>query len=315
MPKITCITTTYNRKKLLKKTIKSVLRQSFEDFEYIIVDDCSTDGTEKLVKSFKDKRIKYLKTKKNCGYDSYPKNLGIKNATGDFITFLDDDDVYRPDALKILFKYLQHSGADVVYGDYLIEEKGKMKPGWSVDFSAKLLQKMNYIAMSVIGVKKECLLEVGGFDENIPKFKDWNLWLRLQKRGYKFLHIPIIITEVYLQKKSISNKFKVEYDQEGKYLPTYFNPADCEIYASKTILGKKKPLKVAIFTLTAGRKYYFQKMLQSMIKTNNYPFEWIVIDNASNDGSIEWLVKWAKKNGVPVEFVEGAEGEIANKGD
>ncbi len=288
-PKISCITTTYNRTSLLKKTINSVLNQSEKDFEYFIVDDCSTDDTEKVIKSFKDKRIKYLKTEKNCGFDSQPKNLGIRESKGEYVAFLDDDDVYRQDALKVLLKYIKHSNADIVYGDYLIEVEGKKKPGWSVDFNTQLLQKMNYIAMPVVMVKKSCLLEVGGFDETIKKLKDWNLWIRLQKRGYRFLHIPIIITEVSQQKDSISNKFKVDYDEQGHYLPTYFSPSDCEIYATETILGKKEPLRVAIFTLTKDRLKYTQQMFEAMSKNAGYPFKWFVVDQGSKDGTQEWL--------------------------
>jgi len=93
-PKISIILSTYNRKNLLKKAIKSVLLQTFKDFELIVVDDCSTDKTQELVKNFKskDKRIKYFRMKKNFGNDSQPKNVGILKSEGEYIAFLDDDD-------------------------------------------------------------------------------------------------------------------------------------------------------------------------------------------------------------------------------
>ena len=79
---ISIITSTHNRKYLLERAIKSVLAQSYKEWELIIVDDCSIDGTESLVKSFTDSRIKYLKTETNSGSDSLPKNLGIKEEIG-----------------------------------------------------------------------------------------------------------------------------------------------------------------------------------------------------------------------------------------
>lgn len=281
------IISTYNRKDLLKRAIKSVLNQSMVDFECLIVDDCSTQDVAKLVSSFGDPRLKYLKTEKNFGNDSQPKNIGIRNATSDLITFLDDDDEYRTDALRILTRYSDESGADVVYGDYIIDGK----PGWSLDFSPSKLTVFNYISMTVSCVKRSTLLSVGGFDENVPKFKDWNLWIRVQKNGGRFLHVPIIITTVSLQKVSISEKYKVDVDSNGRYLPTFFNPADCFIYPEKTILGPRESLKVAFYTLTMNRLEYTKRMYEAMNKLAGYPFDWFVIDQGSKDGTVEWIKK------------------------
>lgn len=286
--RVSVIISSYNRKDTLKVAIKSVLNQSMQDFELIVVDDCSPEDIEKLVKSFGDPRIKFFKTEKNFGHDGQPKNIGIKNATGDYVAFLDDDDKYRVDALKILLTYAVETKVDVVYGDYLVGGK----PGWSLDFSPANLRKMNYIAMTVAMVKRESLLAVGGFDEEVPKYKDWNLWLRLQKNGAQFMHVPIIVTEIpAVNPGSISEKFKSDVDAEGKYLPTYFNPADCYIYPNKTTLGTRRPLRVAIYTLTMNRLEYTKKMAAAIDKLAGYPFDWFVIDQGSTDGTQDWIKK------------------------
>lgn len=292
-PKVSVIISTYNRKPLLKKAIKSVLNQSFQEWELIVVDDCSTVDVKKLVKSFGDDRIRYYKTKENTGHDSKPKNIGIDNARGEYICFLDDDDKYFTDSLKILYTYIAESGADVVYGDYRIDGKA----GISSDFSSALLSKMNYIAMPVVIVRKEALLEVGGFDQDVPKFKDWNLWLRLQKRGYRFLHIPIFVADVSIQKGSISDKFEADTDEQGNYLPTFFNPADCTIYPDNTLLGKRKPLKVAIYTLAMDRLEYTKKMYKSIDELSGYEFDWFVLDQNSKDGTDEWIKSLTRDKG------------------
>ena len=291
--KVSVILTTFQRKDLLKRSVKAVLEQSFEDFELIVVDDHSMDGTQKLMNKLakKDKRIKYIRLEENHGSDSYPKNKGIQLAEGKFIAFMDDDDVYKVDALKALYNYISLSGADLVYGDYIFHYGKEVKPGWSVDFDMKLLQKMNYIAMPVVCVKRDCLLEVGGFDENVPKFKDWNLWLRLAKRGYSFLHIALPITDVYIQKESVSTKYDVKTDKKGSYLPTYFDPVDCPIYATKTCLGKEKPLRVAVFTMTMNRLYYTKKCFEQLKKTVGFDYDHFVLDQNSEDGTVEWLEK------------------------
>lgn len=309
-PEISIIISTYNRKKHLKNAIKSALNQSFDNIEVIVVDDCSTDGTEKLVQNYlaKDKRLRYFKMKENSGHDGRPKNFGILKAKGDYIMFLDDDDVQRPDAAKILRKYIEATECDVAYGDYLIGEGKKKKPGWSVNFQVALLTQMNYISMPSVMIKRKSLLEVGGFDEDIPKFKDWNLWLRLQKNGCGFIHIPIIVAECNILKNSISVNHQSEVDENGLLKPTYFNPADCLIYPEHTIIGKPKEKKVAIFTLTLDRLDYTKQMYDAMKNTAGYPFDWFVVDQASTDGTIEFVsdkVKAIKKNTKNTGIAQG----------
>lgn len=302
MARVSVIISTYNRNALLKKAITSVLAQSMQDFELLVVDDCSTEpGVEQLVNSFKDERVRYLRTERNHGHDGPAKNLGINEATGEYVAFLDDDDAYRVDALKILTRYADESKCDVVYGDYLIDGK----PGWSVDFSVARLTQMNYISMCVAMTKRNSLIGVGGFDEDVPKFKDWNLWLRLQKRGAAFLHIPIIVSEVTQQKRSVSNTFEVERDSAGNYKPTYFNPADCKIFPEHTTVGVQKPLKVALYTLTMNRLEYTKQMYKAMCATAGYSFDWYVIDQGSTDGTKEWL-KGLTRDGNKIK--SGAEG-------
>jgi len=290
MPEISIITSTYNRKKELKRCIRSILAQSYKDFELIVVDDCSDYNVKKLCQSFKDERIRFFKTDENFGHDGQPKNIGIREARGKYITFLDDDDEYRPDALKILRTYLVETGVDVVYGDYLNHlPGGKRSPGWSVDFNISRLLQHNYISMCVTMLKAEKLKAIGGFDEAVPKYKDWNCFLRLFKSGCDFLHIPIIVTEVHQMPGSVSERFLTEADENGVPKPTYFNPADCMLWPDKTILGERKPLRVAVYTLTNGRLKYLKRVADSLKRTAGYEFDWFVVENGSEDGTKEWL--------------------------
>jgi len=307
---ISVIISTFNRRVSLEKAIKSVFKQSFTDYEIIIVDDCSIDKTESFVKNlqnqYKDKKIVYLKTEKNFGHDSLPKNIGIKASKGELICFLDDDDVYMTDTLKIRYNYLKQSGASIVYTDYFNREKnGKLTPGWSVDFNPTILKQMNYITNDGILIKKEWLLKVGGFDETIPKFKDWNLFIRLAKVGASFLHVSIPCLIVKQEEDSISHKYKVDYDSQGRYLPTFFSPENCSIYSTKTILGEEKPLKVAIFTLTKDRLEYTQRTFKGLRTTAGYPFDHFVIDQGSKDGTVKWLKNYKAKH---IQFNQKNEG-------
>jgi glycosyltransferase involved in cell wall biosynthesis len=290
---ITVITSTYNRAKRLKKSIQSVLDQSYKDFEYIIVDDCSTDNTEWTVKKFKDKRIRYIRLPENTGHDGRPKNVGIKEAKGEYVAFLDDDDLYYKDTLKVLYTYMKYTNADMVYGDYInfYEKDGHSEPGWNLDFNLQNLTNFNFITTGSGMVKTERLRKIGGFNENIPRFKDWNLWLRLAKDGCTIIHVPIPTLKLIAHEKTISQKYhgQTEYDENGRYKATFFNPADCKIYADKTVMGEANPLKVAVITMTLDRLDYTKKMYNAMKNTAGYDFDWFVLDQGSKDGTKDFL--------------------------
>ena len=99
----------------------------------------------------------------------------------------------------------------------------------------------------------------------------------------------IIVTEVYTQEGSVSEKFHADRGEDGQIKPAYFSPADCTIYPDTTILGKRKPLKVAVYTLTMDRLDYTKQMYKALNKLAGLAFDWYVIDQGSKDGTQEWL--------------------------
>jgi len=293
--KISVILTTYNRaKKYLPKAIKSVLNQTFKDFELIIVDDGSTDNTTEVVRSFKDSRIKYFKIK-HFGCDTYPKNIGTKRSNGEYVAYLDDDCAYRMDHLQVLFNVLERDKEkkfQVVYGDRWVHydnpKDGKDQIGIYNNFDYSYLMKRNFIDTSDVLIRKEALFEVGGWDEGIKKFIDWNLWVRMAKRGFRFKRVPIIITDytIYRQMKSVLNTEGKLDPTTGLFIPT-FDPYNCKINVG--FIGKKKPLKVAIFTLTKDRLEFTKKTFESLRRTAGYEFDHYVVDQGSKDGTVKYL--------------------------
>jgi glycosyltransferase involved in cell wall biosynthesis len=107
MPAVSIITCTYNRAHLIGETIESIIAQTFQDFEYIIVDEGSTDNTEEVVKSFPDSRIHYFKIPNTQGHLSAMRNFGIKKSQGKYIAFVDSDDLWLPEKLKKQFSALE----------------------------------------------------------------------------------------------------------------------------------------------------------------------------------------------------------------
>jgi glycosyltransferase involved in cell wall biosynthesis len=100
MRKVDVIIPSYNRTSFLRKAITSVLNQSFTDFAIIVVDDCSSDNIKPLLESFQDDRIKYVRNEVNMG-EGRARNIGVSNATADYVAFLDDDDEWLPAKLKM----------------------------------------------------------------------------------------------------------------------------------------------------------------------------------------------------------------------
>lgn len=148
-PTISVIMPMYNAEKYIRLMLESVLDQEFSDFELILIDDASTDRTLEIAKSFNDPRITVIENKENLGGANGPgvvRNVGLDAAKGDYIYFMDNDDVLMPDGLKILLTAAVHTNADVVIGtknfvplhsdftklaeipDIYVQDRGKMNP-------------------------------------------------------------------------------------------------------------------------------------------------------------------------------------------
>ena len=109
MPKVSVIILTYNRATLLRRALQSVLNQSFGDFEIIVVDDASVDGTKDVMRDMSDNRIQYVQHKQNMG-EGRSRNTGLAKAQGQYIAFLDDDDEWLPEKLELQVSLMEKSG-------------------------------------------------------------------------------------------------------------------------------------------------------------------------------------------------------------
>lgn len=131
---VSIITACYNSEKFISETIISVLNQTYQNWEWIIVDDCSTDSSIKIIENYKDDRIKLLKLKKNMG-TAIARNYGINQVKGRYISFIDSDDLWLPTALEERIKYLQENNESAVYTSYKRVNE-KLEPCLK-DFSAE----------------------------------------------------------------------------------------------------------------------------------------------------------------------------------
>ena len=114
-PLVTVVIATYNRAETLKYAKESVLWQRYKNFELWVIGDCCTDHTEKVVQSFNDARVNFYNLPQNSGYQSKPNNEGIKRSKGQFIAYLNHDDIWLPNHLQDTVAHLQATNADIVF--------------------------------------------------------------------------------------------------------------------------------------------------------------------------------------------------------
>lgn len=188
---ISIVTPVYNVEKFIVETIESVLKQTYTNWELLLIDDGSTDSSPQLCKEYvlKDKRIKYFH-KQNGGQAS-ARNLGIKNASGEYITFLDSDDLYSDDKLEQHLIDLKENPADFYYGagyklfenkqDNKIETYNWFYGKYTGTKFFKILYHSCSVNINSVLVKKSLFDSVGLFDENpiLRGTEDLDLWLRI----------------------------------------------------------------------------------------------------------------------------------------
>lgn len=210
---VSIILPTYNRAHIIKKSIDSVLAQTYTDFELLIIDDGSTDETEQVIAEYQDSRIVYHKLPQNGG-QSKARNYGITQAKYDVIAFEDSDDIWYPTKLEKQMDILMKADASVgmVYHKlkYEIEDYGTLilpkgeDEKRSGDIYAQLLWD-NMIGMPTLLVRKCCLEEAGGFDEEMECLEDYDLVLRIAKH-YQTVFMDEILLDAGFSTTGVSGR-------------------------------------------------------------------------------------------------------------
>jgi glycosyltransferase involved in cell wall biosynthesis len=209
MAQVSVVIPTCNRAELLGTAIRSVLTQTFQDFEIVIVDDGSSDATRELVESFDDPRIRYIRHPAARG-GAAARNTGIAQSRAEYVAFLDDDDEWYPDKLARQMEVMRRGEPEVaaVYCGYLIVERasgqvrGRMTPAAKGDLADALLASNPIGGTSCMLVRKDRLERAGCFDENLPSFQDRDLWIRLS-RQCRFDYVPAALLNYYVHPKKI----------------------------------------------------------------------------------------------------------------
>lgn len=220
---------TYNRSKYLPRAVDSVLSQTFNNLEVIIVDDHSTDQTLAIAKKLigQDSRVRYHRLKKNQGAPK-ARNVGIGLAKGEYIGLLDDDDNWRPDKLELQVKKFDNLSQEVglLYGGYKINFTDKniknivkmpRHRGWIFD---DLLKKC-LIGSPTVLVRKKAFDQVGLFDLKLKSCQDWDMWLRIAQE-FKVDYVGEVVADYYLRSDGqISRNFSSQVQGRKRIFNKY----------------------------------------------------------------------------------------------
>lgn len=262
-PKVSVIMAVYNGMPYLREAVKSVLHQTYKDFEFIIIDDASTDKTWKYLKSLQDKRIKLIRNSKNLGLAA-SLNKGLKIAKGDYIARMDADDVSLAKRFEKQLEFLEKNPDVDLCGTwaYLVDESDKVVGEKKFPTQDKMIKKALAIYSSIIHptffAKKDFFIKVGGYDKKYEYVEDYEILLRA-KRDFKFANLPVKLFKWRLWDKRRSRAEMEKIDR-----------ADFRVKLDlfkKGYFGKRYFIVVFLkFFVTFFTPYIIKKMVAKRIK-------------------------------------------------
>ncbi|MDO5702496.1 MAG: glycosyltransferase family 2 protein [Lachnospiraceae bacterium] len=247
---ISVVIPSYNRAGTIKRSVNSVLAQSVSDLEVIVVDDCSSDDTEKMVRSIRDDRVRYHRLEKNSGA-CVARNKGIELAWGDYIAFQDSDDIWMKNKLEVQLRALLESGADITFCSLLRHRPGGA--GNAVIFPDVKEEKDRFVthrelcARSWVSTQtilaKRHVFDGCMFDPLVKKGQDYD-WCIRASRNHTVYFVRTPLVEQYLQNDSISMKGAASIVESRqyfleKYKDEFAENSAFELYLLKQIAHNK----------------------------------------------------------------------------
>lgn len=254
-PTVSAIIVTYNRPTLLPRAIQSVLDQTYQDFELIVVDNDAQHPARAIVESFQDDRIRYVcsPTNRDCAGG---KNIGIEHAKGQFVAFLDDDDVWLPEKLQIQMDAFSAAPDDVGFcftaltAEYDDHEVTTTVPNGIANYYERALRSFNGFLASSLVIRKNVFETVGIFSESFPSHTDIDLIIRMAKE-YRGISInkPLIRMTMKSGHQQMGKNFQRRIAGREMLLKKY-----ADAFAAYPIYLAKHLFKLATF-YRAERQY------------------------------------------------------------
>lgn len=204
---VSVIIPTYNREASIRRSIESVLNQTYTDLELIVVDDGSVDGTAAVVKAIDDPRLSYV-YQPNGGACS-ARNRGIELAKGDYIAFQDSDDVWKPDKLRKQMEYLTENDYDLIGCGFVRTNTTVSAPTSAYAFTIRNVLTGNRVSTQTMLMKREVASSVR-FDTSCKRLQDWDFLIRVTIGGFRIGFLDEVLVDAYYSDNSITLTVKEE---------------------------------------------------------------------------------------------------------
>ena len=212
----------YNREAYLKEAIESILNQSFRDFEFIIVDDGSTDSTPEIIKSYSDSRIKNIRLQQNSG-NTVARNTGMKSATGKYIAIMDSDDISVPERFEKQYNFLEKRHEIGIVGGF----KKMFAPEYwflqhypvTPEYIKSFLFFKNAVGQPAVMMRRQLIEKYNlYYNESLENMEDYDLWYRAAMQGVKIGCIP----ECLLYYRLSGSQMSSHIDDRNEMLKGFF---------------------------------------------------------------------------------------------
>lgn len=233
---VSVIIPVYNREDVIRESMRSVLEQTFADLELIVVDDGSSDDSVEKAREIKDERVRVIACEKNRGACA-ARNRGIEEAEGELIAFQDSDDIWRRDKLKRSIDAMEETQADLVFCARELRdltggiEKTEKIPYYNLNEYPDKLERVlvsNCASTQTMLARREVFQKIR-FDEDLPRFQDWDLMLQILKAGYKVHYLDEVLVDCSVLGNSITGNpekgrqalriLEQKYEREWKKYP------------------------------------------------------------------------------------------------
>jgi glycosyltransferase involved in cell wall biosynthesis len=297
-PLVSVIMPTYNREKIISLAIQSVLSQHYTNLELIIIDDCSTDDSIKIIEQFNDSRIRLLRQTTNQGH-SASRNKGLEAAQGKIVTYLDSDNLWDSRYIgATVGAFMSLPNANSIYSGQLLY-RGESSTPFAArygHFNRSLLENNNYIDLNAFAHRRELLSKIKGFDETLKRFVDYDLILKASEQGTMF-SVPVLLSHYYYDKAENT----VTNDSRHLVNMGVVRNRMSERLAIKQLKTAQQKLKRRVTIVIPNWESLedIQECIDSI-----HAFEWygmlstIVIDNASSIEVKEYLRSEAEKSKI-----------------
>lgn len=246
-PKVSVVMSVYNAEKYLEEAIDSILNQTFSDFEFIIINDGSTDRTSEILKGYTDPRL-IIVNQANMGL-TRSLNKAINMVRGEYIARMDSDDISLPERLQMQVAFLHGHPTVGLVGTRVIQidENGEFIAEWSLLAESAYIKTAllieNQFCHGSVMFRRECIRKVGGYREEFKRAQDYDLWLRIAEY-YEVANLIVPVYKLRITANSISFSHKLEQDRYA---------ALARRCAERRKRGEEKSLVVEEAEVTHGR--------------------------------------------------------------